>query len=281
VSITSAGNNNSSYEQGFNMPVTTRTKDSATETAFDIVSINKKTKTINTVRVGAGSDRSATYGAEEIIVTLLSISGSYSGGSVPVGTSVNALTGITVTAHYSDGSSAPVTGYTLSGTIGEGNNTVTVSYEGKTATFTVVGEAEEEDNSLVTGVNVFDSTADGFMDDYRISSSAASTGYVTAASSKNQFVTNYIRVDNGMYVTIDVPGTITQLSTTIGGYYLVYDANKSLIGTYKNTGDGTLANNKYKVQINVSGVAYARFAPYKTSGSGITVANCNIVVTTA
>lgn len=74
-------------------------------------------------------------------VTLVRISATYSGGSVPVGTSVNTLTGVVVTAHYSDGTSKTVTGYTLTGTIVEGSNTITVSYGGKTATFTVVGEA--------------------------------------------------------------------------------------------------------------------------------------------
>ena len=74
--------------------------------------------------------------------TLTSISAAYSGGSVTAGTAVNSLTGIVVTAHYSDGTSATVTGYTLSGTIAEGNNTITVSYGGKTTTFTVTGVAE-------------------------------------------------------------------------------------------------------------------------------------------
>lgn len=75
-------------------------------------------------------------------ITLSSISAVYSGGDVPVGTAIADLTGIVVTAHYSDGSSKSVTGYTLSGTIAEGSNTVTVSYGGKTTTFTVTGVAE-------------------------------------------------------------------------------------------------------------------------------------------
>lgn len=74
--------------------------------------------------------------------TLTSISATYSGGDVAVGTAVTALTGIVVTAHYSDGTSEIVTGYTLSGTIAEGSNTVTVSYSGKTTTFSVTGIAE-------------------------------------------------------------------------------------------------------------------------------------------
>lgn len=75
-------------------------------------------------------------------VTLTDISAVYSGGDVAVGTAVADLVGIVVTAHYSDGSSEPVTGYTLSGTIAEGSNTVTVSYGGKTAIFTVTGVSE-------------------------------------------------------------------------------------------------------------------------------------------
>lgn len=77
-------------------------------------------------------------------VTLTSISATYSGGEVAVGTAVTALTGIVVTAHYSDGTSETVTGYTLSGEIAEGSNTVSVSYEGLTTSFTVTGVAEEE-----------------------------------------------------------------------------------------------------------------------------------------
>lgn len=79
---------------------------------------------------------------DEPEVTLSSISATYSGGDVPVDTAVTDLTGIVVTAYYSDGSTATVTGYTLSGEIVEGSNTITVSYGGKTATFTVTGVAE-------------------------------------------------------------------------------------------------------------------------------------------
>lgn len=74
--------------------------------------------------------------------TLTSISAVYSGGDVTADTAVNDLTGIVVTAHYSDGTSEAVTGYTLSGTIVEGSNTITVSYGGKTTTFAVTGVVE-------------------------------------------------------------------------------------------------------------------------------------------
>lgn len=93
---------------------------------------------------------SGDSGGDTTEKTLTSISATYSGGSVPVGTAVTALTGIVVTAYYSDGSSAAVTDYTLSGTIAEGENTVTVSYGGKTATITVIGATESGGNDVYT-----------------------------------------------------------------------------------------------------------------------------------
>lgn len=93
--------------------------------------------------------------AEEEQVTLTSISATYTGGEVPVDTALTDLTGIAVTAHYSDGSTANVTGYTLSGTIAEGSNTITVTYEGKSATFTVTGVAESGGDDETTGTLLY------------------------------------------------------------------------------------------------------------------------------
>lgn len=88
--------------------------------------------------------------------TLTSISATYSGGSVTAGTAVNDLTGIVVTAHYSDGTSETVTGYTLSGTIAEGSNTINVSYGGKTTTFVVTGTTESGGDDSEPFVNLID-----------------------------------------------------------------------------------------------------------------------------
>lgn len=88
-------------------------------------------------------------GEEEPEVTLTGITAAYSGGDVAAGTALTDLTGITVTARYSDGSEASVTGYSLSGTIAVGTNTVTVSYEGHTATFAVTGIQESAEGPLL------------------------------------------------------------------------------------------------------------------------------------
>lgn len=90
----------------------------------------------------AGSGGETPDEPEQPAKTLTGISATYSGGDVAAGTAVSALTGVVVTAHYSDGTSEAVSGYTLSGEITAGENTVTVSYGGKTATFSVTGIAE-------------------------------------------------------------------------------------------------------------------------------------------
>ena len=85
-------------------------------------------------------------------VTLTSISASYTGGTVPAGTTLSQLTGIVVTAMYSDGSTGTVTGYTLSGNLTAGRtNIITVTYQGKTATFEVTVEAESGDDVVQEG----------------------------------------------------------------------------------------------------------------------------------
>lgn len=105
--------------------------------------IAEGSNTITVTYEGMTTTFTVTGVAEE--VTLSSISATYSGGDVAVGTAVTDLTGIVVTAHYSDGTSKTVTGYTLSGTIADGSNTVTVTYQGKTTTFMVTGTAESGD----------------------------------------------------------------------------------------------------------------------------------------
>ena len=107
---------------------------------------------LETVLVSGGSEE-VPDGPVTPVVALSSISATYSSGDVAVGTAMADLTGIVVTAHYSDGSTKTVTDYTLSGEIAEGKNTITVTYQGKTATFTVNGIAEPtgENNGWVNG----------------------------------------------------------------------------------------------------------------------------------
>lgn len=75
---------------------------------------------------------------EEPVVTLTSISAVVNEDTVTVGTAAADLD-ITVTAHYSDGTTAVVTDYSISGTVAEGENTFTIVYSGKTTTVKVTG----------------------------------------------------------------------------------------------------------------------------------------------
>lgn len=98
---------------------------------------SKWTELISILRNGSSGG-----GSGETEVTLSSISATYTGEEVTTGTALSDLTGITVIATYSDGTTKTVTGYTLSGEILEGENIITVSYGGKTTTFTVTGIVE-------------------------------------------------------------------------------------------------------------------------------------------
>lgn len=127
------------------------------------------------------------------IPTLSSISATYTGGNVTEGTALTDLTGIIVKATYSDGTTSNVTGYILNGTIVEGVNTITVTYEGLTTTFTVTGvKAQNYTNqvpiSIDTDGSVFNGV--GYVGKTRLSSSGvtkadnyiSTTGYIPAQS---------------------------------------------------------------------------------------------------
>ncbi len=89
-----------------------------------------------------------SYGGHTQLITItgvkknrnvLRITAQYTGGEVPAGIFA-AYGNLIVTAHYTDGTSERISGYTLSNNrIVKGNNTLTVIYEGRTADFSVTG----------------------------------------------------------------------------------------------------------------------------------------------
>jgi hypothetical protein len=177
--------------------------------------------------IGVGqNDITVSYGdkmtsfvvvGEAVPVELTSISASYTGGTVSAGTALADLTGLTVTAHYSDGSTAPVTGYTLSGAVNVGDNQITVSYDGMTTTFTVTGEATTErtltsisavysGSSVPVGTNVSDLTGITVTAHYSDGTSENVTGYNlsgTIAEGENTITITY----EGQTTTVTVVGT--------------------------------------------------------------------------
>ena len=173
-------------------------------------------------------------GGTEPEKTLTSISATYSGGDIAVGTAVTDLTGIVVTAHYSDGSTATVTGYTLSGTIAEGNNTITVSYGGKTATFTVNGVAESGG-----GVETDDGTewADGVPYVYTL----VENEYVGVQEGNNNGIKTYAGWSRTPFLPCKGASevTVTYIDNTQNklenSYAVWYDADKKYITNFNQT----------------------------------------------
>ena len=155
---------------------------------------------------------------DEPVVTMTGLSVSYAGGDVPVGTALTDLTGITVTAHYSDGSSQTVTGFTLSGSIAEGSNTVTVSYEGFTTAFTVTGIAEEEPQVVMTGISV--SYAGG---DVPVGTALTDLTDVTVTA-------HYSNGMNMMAEEFDLSGQIAEGENTITVTYEGHTATFTVVG---------------------------------------------------
>lgn len=150
--------------------------------------------------------------------TLTSISATYTGGDVAVGTAVSDLTGIVVTAQYSDGTSETVNGYTLSGTIAEGSNTITVSYGGMTTTFAVTGIAESGGDGNGNDPPFDDIT---WTDGKRISGGGKEyTGHA------NYSTTDYVNVTGINAITIEIsnPNSGNAQYT-----YEFYDAGKAFV----------------------------------------------------
>ena len=179
--------------------------------------------------------------------TLTSISVEYSGGDVAVGTALTSLTGITVTATYSDNSTATITDYALSGTIGEGANTITVTYQGQTASFTVTGVSQSTMNNILQPFT-----------SYRLNSTLAPMYIITQSGNDytfaiNEAYTGNVTFQNGRAIspTSLTNGTTYKLSVsepiTVPIYvYEVPDIPESgdtLPNTYKETLVGTWTKN--------------------------------------
>ena len=211
------------YYEGYS--VTDRKAGTVSEQAVSVISVNTTTCDVVVRRIGAGKtmvyNYAETNNGEDTEKTLTSISAVYSGGSVTAGTVVNDLTGIVVTAHYSDGTSEAVTGYALSGTIDEGENTVTVSYDGMTTTFVVVGVIES-DEPIVPGEELIDLTGNkNVLGTYEGASYTINspTSITTHGTTKNLYT----------YIIVNFPVTGKKLnySITVNDCSGIHDPNIS------------------------------------------------------
>lgn len=183
-----------------------------------------------------------TFGIEAATIT--GISATYSGGSVPAGTALSDLTGIVVTATYSDGSTATVTGYTLSGEIAEGSNTITVTYQGKTATIIVTGTAVAQTYTVTNNLtNVTTSNSATTASGYYSATLSAEEGYninviITMGGTD---ITADVYTEDGTILITEVTGdiVITATAELASAYTVLYqlaDTPKSVSGMSEDTG---------------------------------------------
>ena len=191
-------------------------------TASIIESMNPYVSGVTSDNLIAGKilyDKNMTYmppsAPDGDTVTLASISVTYSGGDVLVGTALTALSGIVVTAEYSDGSTETVAGYALTGTIAEGENTIMVTYQGKTAVFNVTGVSDGADQPTVSGIPLFQGRIDSVYN-------SANGMYINTTSNNYSKRVSYTGLDYPL-----VPGAIYTLVGVDGVRYGVQQLTKS------------------------------------------------------
>lgn len=165
------------------------------------------------------------------VIMLNRITVTYDGGDMPVGIGYEHLAGITVTAHYSDGTSKVVDDYTLSGetdgnVILEGENIITVTYGDKTEIFNVIGIASEligisatyDGGDVIIGTNVTELTGITVIAKYENGFEYPINGYAlsgTIVEGKNTITITY----RGKSTTIKVTGikAVDSIEATYSG----------------------------------------------------------------
>ena len=217
---------------------------------------SKWTELISILRGTSGGEE-----PENPEVTLTSISASYSDGDVAVGTALTDLTGITVTGTYSDGSTSEITGYTLSGEILEGSNTITVSYDGLTTTFTVTGVAEESGaNETTAWDNASEYSFGGIVENVRNAKATGTFAYQTISTDYIQMFDTGLGNDWEGIVIIDEEG---ELVTETNKYqvWLQYVNKEYLLRLHKSAGSSTIGakdiSNEDYMKIE-NGIYYAK-----------------------
>lgn len=185
---------------------------------LNIIYENEKGRTLPSFIVFNGrSELGVMPDVPDVQVTLESISATYSGGDVEVGTDLATLTGVVVTATYSDGSTGIVSGYTLSGEIAEGENVITVSYRDKTTTFTIVGITSIT-GQLVWVIGTTDSTGtwDSSSENHRGALyTTENTGSIVALDIDSNSAVNEFNVPSGLTGKLylpRIPEGVTKLS---------------------------------------------------------------------
>lgn len=193
---------------------------------------------VNTITVSY-ADKTDTFNVVGIVSNITSISATYNGGDVLIGTDVTELNGINVIAKYENGDEYPVSDYTISGNIAEGENIITVTYNNLSTTFIVIGtksvvsiSAVYNGNNVAIGSKATELTEISVTATYTDGSSKEVTGFEIVEKEmeegNNEITITYM----GQSTTINVIAIDTWkqvLSVTSGAKSLasdLYIANK-------------------------------------------------------
>ena len=134
---------------------------------------------------------------------------------------------LVVTAHYDNGTTQTVTGYSLSGTLAAGTSTITVSYGGKTTTFTVSVTADLWINDSLS----LDSSK------FHRSSITGYSPYYGTSSTRVCYVDLDVSVSAEYAYTINYTTTVTGTTTNIGINYLT-ETGVERVNNGENLGGG-------------------------------------------
>lgn len=121
---------------------------------------------------------------------------------------------LVVTAHMSDSTTQTVTGYTLSGTLAEGTSTITVSYGGKTTTFTVTVTHYEPVTVAITWTGAGAEKTSSVIDATQLS------GYFNLPFEEGSpYLADGATADAGGFKILDALLYDEPEATTVVGYY--------------------------------------------------------------
>ena len=125
---------------------------------------------------------------------------------------------LTVTATYTGGATATVTGYSLSGTLTAGTSTITVSYSGKTTTFNATITSYKERMSYVyshgdlTKVNAANNYSNNQL---KLDTSYSGRRRVFAIENGDKPYKDYSSLQDTAYYPIPIPSTATSVTVAI------------------------------------------------------------------
>lgn len=202
-----------------NLVVTAHYDDNSSETITDYSLSGTLTAGTSTITVSYGG-KTTTFDVTVTAVALSSISAAYTQTGVIYTTDDidNLKTNLVVTATYNDSSSETVASSdcTLSGTLASGTSTVTVTYEGKTDTFSVAVTAWDVEWDYTDGTPI----GNGWVNTTSVTGTMQDTGYQMGPVNSGTSGCTLAHSPDVEYShgVVEIDFTIVQMAITTGQY---------------------------------------------------------------